>query len=376
MSNKKRVLIIAQHGLNKGGIQTVIMSIVRTLSEQYVFDIIVFSKDKRFYEEEFSNYGGKIFRIEHKTSADGVMGRIQIYYRWFKDYYAIKKIIKENGPYCAIHCNNEFESCVALSAGRKENINIRIAHAHVLRQKSSRPIRRLFDWAQQKIMLKNGNVFVGCSEKACQMLFTSKTEYLIIPNSFNDKDFDKHKFKNYEVSEPKLIQIGNYSDLKNQLFSLEVFKGIKDSYPRAEIKFVGFDVGGYEAKIKQRIKELNLEKNVVLYPSDADIPKLLAESSYLLLPSRTEAFGIVLLEAQSMGLKCFVSDIVPRISNAGGCKYLSIDINPAVWTQAILEDFAKTGGIHHDFDCSKFSDTEIANIYAKVYERKVNICKK
>ena len=46
----KKVLIIAQGGLNRGGIQTVIMNYLRCLHNTYSFDIVVFSKDKRDYD--------------------------------------------------------------------------------------------------------------------------------------------------------------------------------------------------------------------------------------------------------------------------------------------------------------------------------------
>ena len=59
----KKVLIIAQGGLNRGGIQTVIMNYLRCLHNTYSFDIVVFSKDKRDYDEEFLSYGGQIFRM-------------------------------------------------------------------------------------------------------------------------------------------------------------------------------------------------------------------------------------------------------------------------------------------------------------------------
>lgn len=365
--NKKRILLIAQHGLNKGGIQTVLMSIVRALSEKFVFDIVIFSNDKRYYEDEFLSYGGNIYRIPHRTSSEGIRGRIQIYYRWIYEYFLIRKIIQCNGPYIAIHCNNEFESCVALRAAQKENIPVRIAHAHVLRGRSTRMVRRIFDIFQQKTMLRYATDLVGCSDKACETLFSPFSSYKIIPNSYDDAKFDLNKYSLVEPDEMSLIQVGNFSSLKNQIFTLDVFSYIVQDYPQAILRLIGFDVDGYKKRIEEKILQNELSNNVIIYPSDANIPSLMAKSMYFMLPSRTEAFGIVLLEAQAMGLRCFVSDVVPHISNVGGCIYHSIENDPRIWANSITEDYYRTKGLHQKYNCSKFKNNEIAKKYVDIY---------
>ena len=94
---------------------------------------------------------------------------------------------------------------------------------------------------------------------------------------------------------------------------------------------------------------------------------MLSKSHYFLLPSRTESFAIVLVEAQAMGLKCFVSDVVPTVSNAGGCIYLSIRDSEILWADTIISDFVRTKGTHAKYDCSKFTNAEYASKINQIY---------
>ena len=54
----KKILLVSSGGFEKGGVQAVIMAVVRTMSDEYVFDIVLLSNEIGCYEEEFCKYGG------------------------------------------------------------------------------------------------------------------------------------------------------------------------------------------------------------------------------------------------------------------------------------------------------------------------------
>lgn len=361
----EKILLVAQEGLNKGGVQTVIMSIVRNLSHKYQFDIILFTNEERFYDEEFESYGGQIFRISFIKSRNKYARRFEKFLRKTLGFHLIKKIIRKNGPYKAIHCHNSIESPTALSAAIECGIRNRLNQIHVVFNDvdSSSIMKKRHD-ELKKQMFEKATTCIGCSELACRSFF--KNNFLIVLNPFDEERF---KLQDIETtfSSPKLIQVGNFSNLKNQIYSLMIFKEILKEFPEAHLTFVGHDDGGYEAKMENIIKQLSIDDKIEMYPADADIPQLMNCSSYLLMPSRTESFGIVLVEAQAMGLRCFASDIIPKEPNAGGCKYLSISEDPKVWAEAIIEDFSITKGIHQVFNIDKFKSGTIANQIDQLY---------
>lgn len=361
----EKILLVAQEGLNKGGVQTVIMSIVRNLSHKYQFDIILFTKEERYYDKEFESYGGKLFRISFIKNRNRYARRLEKFLRKTLGLHLIKNIIRKNGPYKAIHCHNSIESPTALSAAIECGIRIRVNQIHVVFNDadSNSIMKKRYD-ELKKQMFEKATTCIGCSELACRSFF--KENFQIILNPFDEERF---KLQDIETTfgSPKLIQVGNFSDLKNQIYSIMIFKEILKEYPGAHLTLVGHDDGGYEAKMINVIKQLSIDDKIEVYPADADIPQLMNRSSYLLMPSRTESFGIVLVEAQAMGLRCFASDIIPIEPNAGGCKFLSILEDPKVWAEAIIEDFSITKGVHRVYNIDKFKSGTISNQIDQLY---------
>ena len=363
----KKIMIIAQGGLNRGGIQTVIMNYVRNLSANYRFDIVLFTNEIRDYDDEFMSYGGSIFRICYTNNSSRLGRQKEKFLRATKGYYDLMRIINNNGPYEAIHCHNGIESITALKAARKCGIKKRITQAHVIFDDSSNNIIfRLKNLYLKWQIKRNSTLQIGCSDFACRSSFLGR--YQVILNPYNETLFKGDDKVNTSFSSPVLIQVGNLSDLKNQMYSLRIIKRIKQIYPDCLARIIGSGDQTYERSLRDYIKNNDLKNNVIFYPASSDIPTLMNESSYLIQPSRTESFCIVLVEAQVMGLSCFASDVIPEEANAGGVRYLSIKDDPKKWADAIIADFKQTKGMHKVYDCNKYKSSEITKIIDLIYK--------
>ena len=55
--------MVSCEGLGNGGVQAIMMGIVRNLYTECHFDMLLFTSEKRYYDDEFLKYGGKIFRV-------------------------------------------------------------------------------------------------------------------------------------------------------------------------------------------------------------------------------------------------------------------------------------------------------------------------
>ena len=365
-----KILLIAQEGLNKGGVQTVIMSIVENLHHKYQFDIILFTKEVRYYDSLFESYGGKIFRIAYFKNSNKWLKRINKILNSSISYFRIKRIIRNNGPYKAIHCHNSIESVTALRAARSQGIKNRINQIHVVFDDSSLNCLQKVKYDRAKTqMTQLATTSIGCSKMACESFF--KGDYQIILNPYNEKLFAQIDLESPRFNAPVIIQVGNLSGLKNQIFTLKTFKFLLQKYPNAHLNFIGRDCGAYNS-LKDYITNNSMDSNVTFYAQDADIPKLMHHSSFLVLPSLTESFGIVLVEAQAMGLRCFVSNKVPQEANVGGCVYLPIDDTEKTWAEAIDKEFIVSGGIHQKYDVSRFSSKTISEQIDFLYNKNRN----
>ena len=362
----EKILLVAQEGLNKGGVQTVIMSIVKNLHHKYKFDIILFTNEVRYYDNEFESFGGKIFRISFFKSRNVFMRRIEKFLRKTLGYFMIKRIIKKNGPYKAVHCHNSIESPTALAAAKACNIRSRVNQIHVVFNDSGASAYLRKQHAISKYKMKSlATACIGCSDLACKSFFSS--DYKVILNPYDDGKFQANGI-GMKFDSPQLIQVGNFSNLKNQLFSINVFHEIQKIYPNSHLTFVGHDDGGrYLQRMEELISKLNIKDKVSILPADSDIPRLMQCASYLLMPSRTESFGIVLVEAQAMGLMCYASDVIPKEPNAGGCMFRSINEEPKIWAQHIIANFRRTKGFHQSYNMDSYKGKEIANQIEKLY---------
>jgi glycosyltransferase involved in cell wall biosynthesis len=71
-----------------------------------------------------------------------------------------------------------------------------------------------------------------------------------------------------------------------------------------------------DGQLKDRLidvaKSLKIDDKVIFTGNRNDVNDILQASDVFCLPSRFEGLGIVLIEAQSAGLKCLASDVIPK----------------------------------------------------------------
>lgn len=351
---KERILLVSSGGLKKSGVPSVMMTVVEGLSDRYCFDILLHSRTTDYFESRFLACGGRVFRFPKKHFGFKPLDRIAEVLRPLELYRFTRKLIRKNGPYKAIHCNNDFDSSGCVSAAKKESIPIRICHTHKSWNPDSETgiITRLYRKACRKAILSDSTALIGCSSYANLSSFGKDSNAGVLLNPYDEKRFSP----SLPLNNPpglNMIQVGYFSPLKNQLFTVEVFKKLKESRPDAHLTLVGDRSGEYGQRVENALNESGLGNAVTLLPADADIPKEMEKSSILILPSKSEGFGIVLVEAQAMGLHCFASDSVPKETDRGGVRFLSLSDGADAWAEAILS--VKSLLDKKVQDCSVFS---------------------
>lgn len=133
--------------------------------------------------------------------------------------------------------------------------------------------------------------------------------------------------------------VGSFISVKNHDYLIDVFYELKKSYSDAILLLVGD--GANKTFVENKIKQLGLEKSIKLLGIRSDIPKIMKAMDVLVFPSITEGISLTLIEAQVSGLKCIISDAIPRYNNISTnlVEFLSLDESPKYWAQKVMEKY-------------------------------------
>ncbi len=364
----KKILFYTGSNMSLSGVSVVYMSIVRELSRLYRFDIIICENDDLFFEKEFISYGGRIFHFSSPMPEHSLFKKI----KWLLYDYpkATKHFVKENinlSEYVAIHSFQELYSYPLFRIASKYGVPKRLLHicsagsAYPRSKKLKARIMHMYQIRSMKL--------------ATNILFVS--EAALKYNNYRQKGFvlyniyDEAKYgaiSNNKGNKLILTQIGTFSSRKNQLFSLEVLKKIIDVYPNAKLNIVGKELEqGYLNKINKYIELNNLGNNATILGTSTDRLKLNDQTSYILYPSTTESFGLVLIESQAAGIHCFANKDLPRDADMGNVDFLKLDSD--LWCKKIVEYFDKNGNQRKKpLNINKFSKKAFIETLCSLYK--------
>ena len=130
-----------------------------------------------------------------------------------------------------------------------------------------------------------------------------KTKCIYIPNVIDSLPDKRSKLTNKNI-----ITIGRLSHEKGQKDLIDVFKIVNKELPETKLFMVGD--GPLKKELENYTKELKLTDKIIFtgFLGDKGKEKYILDSSIFILPSYTESFGLVLIEAMSYGLPCIAFD--------------------------------------------------------------------
>lgn len=325
--NKKIRVLEVVSGLSPEGIGTFVLNVFENIDKDKVeISFALATEYEQFYEDRLLKQGAKIYRTYE--IGYGLIGKV-------RHFINLIKIIKKEGPFDVVHSHMDFFNGINLFAAFIARVPLRISHAHInVDKKYLSKLKLIYNSFMRCLIRIFSNKKVGCSIGANIYVNGCNNEKNIINNGIDLDKFNVEK-KKKNKNEISFITIGRIESAKNPIFIVEIMNELVKRNRNIKLKWIG--VGSLQKEVSDLIGRLDLNNNIQLLGKRSDIPNLLAQSDFMIFPSKWEGLGIVLIEAQAAKVPCFISNAIPKEADIGLCTILDLKDSAEIWSENIIK---------------------------------------
>lgn len=354
MESKLRIAYLTKD-MAVNGITAVIMNYCRHLDrDRYQLTVLAGSPITETYRTECEKLGVQLIELPPKKSAP------KAYYR------AIWKHLSARA-FDVVHIHgNSATITVELAIAAWKGIGVRIAHSHNTtcdNEKLHKLLSPLF-----RLLCTHR---IACGEEAGKWMFGRKP-FVSLPNGIDNARFAFDPNKRAEVRRELGVEgylighIGRFNDQKNHPFLLSVFEKAAAVLPNAYLLLVG-DGPNYD-KVTAMIETHPYKSRIICYGTTDRMDAVYSAIDVFVLPSLFEGLPVALIEAQSAGLDCVVSDRVTGEADlTNSVAFLPID-DAAGWA----EKLSALSTTHTEVDRERCSAERRDRITRAGYDAAVN----
>lgn len=296
-----RVLVVID-GMNVGGAESMIMNINRVRNaEDLQFDFFL-SQSTNYFEEEIKSYGQFVYISKPKSK------------HLIKYCQDLKRVISIHN-YKIVHIHaSKGTAIIPVLVAKFCRVKKIIVHSHNS-DGGNKIIQRFFG-----ILLKSTVKYkLACTKSAGQWMYGKNSKFEIIDNPIDVKKFRfemeiRKKYRSLlSISDNTrvFIHVGRFSKQKNHIQLINIYDNISKKIEDTILILVGN--GELLNETKALVSELKLTDKVRFLGIRNDISGIMSSSDVFLLPSLYEGFPLTIIEAQSNGLSCIVSDTVTEL---------------------------------------------------------------
>jgi glycosyltransferase involved in cell wall biosynthesis len=284
-------LLYITNGVNGvGGLERVLSIKASYLAEHYDYEVIILSLNEPI-AQPFYSFSDKI-----KFISVQVKGNPLIYiYSYIR---GIRKIAKDINPDVISVCDDGLKGFfVPKIIGKKISI-IYERHASI-KFNTNRSLRGKIQKQLMRSKVNDFRKFVVLTPSNIKEWQTENVIAIANPLSFYPEDSSLLKNKT-------VIAVGSHSYNKGYDLLLNTWKIVIEKYPDWKLNIYGkLDTSETFVNLANR---LNIDNFVNFYSPVPDIEASYREASIMVLSSRSEGFGMVLIEAMACGLPCVSFD--------------------------------------------------------------------
>lgn len=349
MENPVKVLYFVDRML-RGGIQTFVLENLKHMDNSKVQIDFLLLDDGNTYEleEDLRKLGSNVYKLE------GVW--IRKLWDFVKYCKALDEFFKVHHDYKVVHLHSSSKNFMVLKKAKKYGIGVRIAHSHNIGFQSKNKLKIMLGDIFKKPLRKYASDYFACSQLAGEWLFGDEKVTVI----HNAVDYEKFKFNEKRRNELRkelglegkfvVGNVGRFTNQKNHEFLIDIFDEIHKRNKNAVLVLVG--TGEKEQKIKEKVQKLGLDKNVLFLGFQNNVNEYMWIMDCFVFPSVFEGLGLVLIEAQATGMKCFTSkDVVPEEAKVSELlEYVSLEKTAEEWAEVILNSNFERKDIRNELE--------------------------
>lgn len=306
----KKVLIIAG-GLQIGGAERVAANISKYAPKnQFEFHYVVFEGIENEYGAEIEERGGTIFTVPSPSKGYGAY----IHRLWD---------LIEQHQYVAVHSHTMFNSGLNLLVARILRVPCRIAHSHTTKTETKVSIaQKIYECVMRILINITATELFACGVEAGSWMFgrgVFSKRGTVISNGIDTTEFSWSEEKRKQIralygleDEFVIGHSGSLLPLKNQKYLIAIMPRILRRRKNAKLMLIGSGTQEYTEELSEFAKGCGVAEHVIFCGAVNNVSAFLSAFDVFAFPSRREGTPLALIEAQTNGLPCIISDHVPN----------------------------------------------------------------
>jgi len=359
MKEKENVIRILHFipGFIYGGIESLFLMWYKNIDNStFEMDLLLRTQDDSAASlVEYKNMGGNYYRLYPLSP-----NKMHLY------IMGVKKFFELHHDYDILHAHGE--DPFVFYYAHKYGIKNIILHFHTTSNGNGKEKYSLIKKGLSKISKLYPNHYFACSKLVAKSMYGSK-KATIVTNSievdrFKFKNENREKYRKIFNIENKLVigHVGRFTYAKNHIFLLHIFAEICKKNNNSVLILVGD--GPILNNIIEVSKELNINDHVLFLGSHSDVNELLNAMDIFLFPSLWEGLPVTIIEAQTAGLPCIISDTIPdEVCITDLVHFVSLSETALQWADIVLS--TKINILREQYsEIVKDSDYNISNSIA------------
>ncbi len=240
---------------------------------------------------------------------------------------------------------------------------------------------RFIKWSS-KTILRRASLVIALSEDMKKKMnkIYSRDDIIVLPNGIELERFGNISLKWNQRNKKTILFVGTLRPVKGVRYMIEAMKIIKEKSPGTRLNIIGD--GPDREKLETLVHKLNLQDCICFRGriSNTEIPRHMTQSDLFVLPSLSESFGIVNIEAMASGLPIVTTNVggLPEIVKNGVNGFLVEPKNPEALAEKILlvlndKDLWEKISVQNIETASEYSWNKVVHKLEKAYNEHADV---